>query len=130
MVDGPLVTPTASFPKLIVAGVRVIAPIPVPVSFDDCGPLVALSTTVRVPDRAPSADGVKVTEIKQLPPALSVAGFTGQVLVSTKSPSEELMLEIVSAVLDPFLRVSFRTAEAVLSTWFPKDNVVGVNVTV
>jgi hypothetical protein len=75
-----------------------------------------LSTIVRKPERAPRADGVNVTEIKQLAPARRVAGLIGHALVSTKSPSEEVMLVIVSGVLNPFLRVIFRVAAVVLST--------------
>jgi hypothetical protein len=68
-----------------VAGVTAIdtrdGAVPVPLSDTSCGLDLPLSVTVSVPLRAPSAIGVKVTEIVQLAPAASVVGLTGQVLV-------------------------------------------------
>lgn len=56
---------------------------PVPLSDMVCGEPVALSVTLSVPVRAPTADGVNVIEIPQLAPA---AMLDPQVFVSAKSP--------------------------------------------
>lgn len=97
-------------------GVTLTATTPVPLTFVICGLLLALSTTVSDPARAPRTDGSNVIEIKQLAPARNVAGLIGHALVSTKSPNEELMLEMVSAVANPFLRVICREADVVFNT--------------
>jgi hypothetical protein len=54
---------------------------PVPCSVAVCGLLGALSTTVRVPETWPMADGINVTLITQLPEA----GTVGHV-VAAKGP--------------------------------------------
>ena len=110
------VVPRAWLPKLIVEGVRLTATTPVPVSAAICGSLVALSTIVSEPERVPGRDGVNVTVIKQLAPARSVAGLIGHALVSAKSDKLDVMLVIVSGVVNPFFRVTCFDAEVVLST--------------
>jgi hypothetical protein len=56
--------------------------VPVPLRVTSCGLEPPLSATVRVPLRVPSALGVKVIEIVQVPDAASVAGLIGQLLVA------------------------------------------------
>jgi hypothetical protein len=69
-----------------VAGVTAIdskvGAVPDPLRVTNCGLDSPLSVIVRVPDRVPRTFGVKVTETVQLPVAASVAGLTGQLLVS------------------------------------------------
>jgi hypothetical protein len=57
--------------------------VPVPLSATSCGLEPPLSTTVRVPERAPRALGLKVIEIVQVTAAARVAGLIGQLLVAT-----------------------------------------------
>ncbi len=70
---------------------------PVPDRLAACGLVFALSLTVRVPARVPSAVGVNVTEIVQLDPAANVFGDKGQFEVCAKSPEAEIP-EIVNAI--------------------------------
>jgi hypothetical protein len=86
-----------------------IGGVPVPVSVTSCGLESPVSTTVSVPFRVPWRLGVKVTEIVQLAPALSVAGLTGQLLVSLKSARFVLILLMVMAELCPFFSVTLWT---------------------
>ena len=65
---------------------------PAPLSATVCGRLLGLSEMLRVPVFAPTAAGLKVTEIAQLAPAFRVVP---QVFVWEKSPLA-VMLEIVS----------------------------------
>ena len=74
-----LVVPNTWLPKERLAPDRLTEAVPVPVNCAVCGVFGALSLTVSFPVRAPSAVGVKVTEILQLPPAASVAGVIGHV---------------------------------------------------
>jgi hypothetical protein len=91
-----------------------------------------LSVTVSVPARAPKTVGVKVTLIMQFAPAASVAGLIGQavapVLVAAKSPEAAIVL-IVRAAVPVFVNVTVCAVLVVLSTWLPKDRVVGANPT-
>jgi hypothetical protein len=66
--------------------VGAVVVVPVPVSGTACGLPVALSATLIAPVRVPAAVGLNVTLIAQWALAASVAGLTGQVLVSAKSP--------------------------------------------
>jgi hypothetical protein len=59
-----------------------MAAVPVPVSVTSCGLERPVSTIVIVALRLPCALGVKVIEIVQVPAEASVAGLTGQLLVS------------------------------------------------
>ena len=64
-----LVVPTVTPAKLKVAGSNVAvakAAVPVPLSAIVCEPVLVLSKTVRVADRAPVAVGLKVTDTIQL----------------------------------------------------------------
>jgi len=80
-----LVVPTTTFPKLRLVGETVITgavPDPVPARGTVCGLPPPLSVTLTEAERAPSASGVKVAVIVQLPPA---GTLDPQVLVSLKS---------------------------------------------
>jgi hypothetical protein len=74
----PLVVPTFWLPKVRVVGDNVTAAAetvpPVPLSDTECGLPVAESVMVMAPVRVPVADGVKVTEMLQLAPALRLLG--------------------------------------------------------
>src|SRR5579864_3203891 len=65
--------------------------------------------------------GVKVTLTVQLAPAASVAGETGQVLVSAKLPVVEI-LEKVKGVAWLLVTVTVWAALVVFTTWLPKFN--------
>jgi hypothetical protein len=79
--DAALFCPTIALPKEIVVGVAVTAATPDPARLTVCGLLLPLSVTVKVPFRAPSAEGVNVTETVQVLPAARVEGLLGQVVV-------------------------------------------------
>jgi len=87
----------------------------------------ALSLTVSVPVRTPSAVGVKVTEILQLPPAASVAGAIGHAEVCPKSPETE-MLPIANGAVVVLVRTMALNVLVVCTTQFPKLRLVGVRV--
>jgi hypothetical protein len=57
------------------------AAMPVPVKVTCCGLDPPVSVTVNVPDRAPTAAGLKLMEIVQVAAAARVEGLAGQVLV-------------------------------------------------
>jgi hypothetical protein len=59
---------------------------PVPPRATLCGLSEALSVRLRLALRLPPVDGVKVTLTLHVPPAASVLGVAGQVLVWAKSP--------------------------------------------
>jgi hypothetical protein len=63
---------------------------PLPTNDVVCGLFGPSSLTVRTPDLAPDAVGVKVTEIVQLDRAAKVFGETGQFEVCAKSPEVEI----------------------------------------
>jgi hypothetical protein len=110
-----VVLPTATEPKPWV---------PVPVRPAVCVP--ALSTTVRVPVRAPVALGVKVTVMAQFAAAVTEA----QVLVAVKSPLAD-MLVTVSAAVPVLVRVNVRLVVLRLPTAAePRERVAGVSVAV
>lgn len=90
--------------KARLAGDKLTATVPVPLNCAVCGVFGALSLTVSVPVRVPSAVGVNLTEIAQLAPAASIPGVIGQVEVCPKSPEAE-MLPIVSGTVWVFFRV-------------------------
>lgn len=74
-----------------------------PVSATDCGLLVAVSVNRSVAERVPPAVGLKNTEVRQLPPATSVAPH--EVLAMTKSPG--LVPEIATLPIDTDDEVAF-----------------------
>jgi hypothetical protein len=119
-----VVLPTATEPKPWVVGVRESGAVPVPVRPAVCVP--ALSTTVRVPVRAPVALGVKVTVMAQFAAAVTEA----QVLVAVKSPLAD-MLVTVSAAVPVLVRVNVRLVVLRLPTAAePRERVAGVSVAV
>ena len=99
-------------PKLRLVGVKVTAGAgvtPVPLKLTLCGLPEALSVIVTLALRAPLAEGVKVTLIVQLDPAVSVLGLIGQVFVWAKSPAfvpVKPILLMVKAAVPLFLSVT------------------------
>lgn len=85
-----LVVPITWLAKARVAGDKLTGAVPVPLSAAVCGEFEALSLTVSVPVRAPTAVGVKLTEILQLSFAANVFGDRGQFEVWAKSPEVEI----------------------------------------
>jgi hypothetical protein len=86
-----------------------VAVIPVPVKLVVCGLPVALSPTVRLALRLPTAVGVNVTLIVQLVLAASVDGLMGQLFVWPKSPGfvpPMAMLVMVNGALPVFENVT------------------------
>ena len=79
-------------------GLRITGSTPVPVNGAVCGVFEASSWTVNMPERAPAAVGVNVTNILQLDLAASKWGDNGQFVVSAKSPVVEI-LEIVNGTV-------------------------------
>jgi len=74
-------------PKLRLEGARLtVGTVPVPVTAKDCGLPSALSLTVTMAFRVPTAEGAKVTLMVQLAPVATVLGETGQLLDWLKSP--------------------------------------------
>src|SRR5580704_5846291 len=97
---------------------------PFPVSGIVCGLPVALSMTVSVPVRAPTAVGANVTLIVQVAAAARVAGATGQLFVCAKSPEPAIAL-IVKGPVPELVSVSGIAALVVVSIWPAKDTFVG-----
>jgi len=114
-------------PKASDDGDRPTGVTPVPLSCAVCGVFEALSPTVSVPVRTPSAVGVKVTETLQLQAAASVAGAIGHVEVCPKSPETEMLL-IASGAVVVLLRTTALDVLVVCTTQFPKPRLVGVRV--
>ncbi|HZW93196.1 MAG TPA: hypothetical protein VFF64_09615, partial [Candidatus Eremiobacteraceae bacterium] len=112
-----------------VAGVTAIetriGAVPVPLKATDCGLEVPLSTTVRLPERTPRADGLKIIEIVQVAAAARVVG---QLLVAAKSDKLVVMLVMVIAEVRVFFSVTFWTELAVPWAWLPNDRLVGLTV--
>jgi hypothetical protein len=73
-----LVLPTAKPPKFQLLGVSSTGAMPVPVNEMIGGLVAASSVTVSVAVRIPSAEGVKVTVMRQFSPGPSVLGERGQ----------------------------------------------------
>jgi len=65
---GALVSPIAVEAKVMLIGVKLVGADPVPVRLTICGLSAALSVIVIFPERAPVADGAKVTLIMQVAP--------------------------------------------------------------
>lgn len=99
--------------------------VPVPLKATDCGLEVPLSTTVRLPERVPRADGLKIIEIVQVAAAARVVG---QLLVAAKSAKLVVMLVMVIAAVRLFFSVTFWTELAVPWVWLPNDRLVGLKV--
>src|SRR5271167_3948598 len=97
---------TATETVCVVVGPVKVKSHPLPDNGIDCGLPLALSVTVSVPVRAPTAVGANVTLMMQFAPAGNVAGPIGQalapVLVAVKSPEPAMEL-IVNAPAPVFL---------------------------
>jgi len=129
--SGVMVTlklPVAPFLTVTVAGAVTVKSQPVPASGAVWGLPPALSVTVNVPVRAPTAVGANVTLIVQFALAASVAGNAPQLFVSAKSP-EAAIVFIVRAAVPVFVSVTVFAALVVLSNWPPKLKLVGANPT-
>jgi len=98
-----------------------------PLSCAVCGEFAALSLTVNVPVRPPSAVGVNVTRIWHLPLAASVFGAIGQVDVATKSPEAEMLL-IASGTVRVLVRTMDLATLVVCMTRLPNPILVGLKV--
>jgi hypothetical protein len=76
--------------------------VPVPDSDMDCGLLPASSAMLRLPVRLPLPFGMNETLMVQLPPAGTVLGLNGQVVVSLKSaafvPLNPMLLMVRAAL--------------------------------
>ena len=101
-------------PALTVAldgeALRLNVAMPTPVPFKDafCGLPAALEETLTAADSLVVVEGVKLTLMVQLPPAASVLGETGQVLVCAKSTllvPVRVMPLMVKAALPVFFTV-------------------------
>ena len=99
--------------------------VPVPERDTLCGLPDAESVTVIAPLRVPLCDGVKVTLMVQLEPAVKVAG---QLLVWAKSPPATMLLMVSDA---PPLLVSVTACAALVvpTCWLPKVRLLGEKVT-
>jgi hypothetical protein len=93
-----LVVLTTRLEKVRLAGSKVTGAVPVPLSSASCGEFVALSLTVSVPVRAPTAVGVNVTEIVHLSFVANVFGDNGQFEDWAKSPAVEISAMVRGAV--------------------------------
>jgi hypothetical protein len=101
-----LVLPTATVAKLIELTESVAGAVPVPVSEMVCGLVVALSTTLRVPDSDPTALGVNARRIVQLALPAKFPPLEGHVPpVRPNAPLMEILV-IVRATVWTFLRVT------------------------
>ena len=89
---------------------------PVPNKLTCCGLVGTLSETARAPVRVPSAVGMKVMEIVQLPPPANAFGAIGQFELWAKSPVET-MLVIVRGMLWLLVKVTILEGLVVLTTW-------------
>lgn len=97
--------PTAVFANVAATGVSLSCTPPTPESDTVCGLLPALSVTVKVPVRVPSAVGVKTTSILQFCFAASVAP-QGLVLVPCAKSPDVAMLEMLSVEVPVLVTVT------------------------
>jgi hypothetical protein len=101
---------------------------PVPVRGTVCGLPTALSARERLALRAPAADGVNITLMAQLAPALRLEP---QVLVSAKSAAfAPVTVTLVSDIVElpVFVSVTDWDALGEPTALFPKERLVGANV--
>lgn len=102
-----------------------------PVSARVCGLPGALSVTDTLAVRLPPAVGVKVTETVHEPPAGTVVGATGQVLVWAKSPALVSVMAIPlidSGAVPVLVNVTLCAALAVPTPWLVNDREGGLSV--
>lgn len=93
---------------------------PMPCRVAVCGLVLALSTTVRVPEALPAAVGVKVTLIVQVPPAESDDGH----VLAAKGPVVDTLV-IVSEVDCEFVRTTDWALLVDPTTWLENCKDVG-----
>lgn len=125
-----LVVPCIWFPKLSVVADKLAAgAVPVPVRLTVCGLPAALSVTVRLALREPTAVGVKVTLIVQCAPAAKEGPQSVVLVKSSASVPVMSMLEIVNPVGAPLVRVTAFAVEAMLTGVLSKFRVAGDNDT-
>src|ERR1035437_3940002 len=127
---GALVVFTSCAPKASEVGeTEPIATPQIPVRLIVCGLSLALSVIVTLPVRVPSAVGVKVTEMLQLPPA---GTDVPQLLVSAKSPpfAPVTLMDVMVKVALPVL-VNLETCGVLVvpTAWLPKLRLGGVSFT-
>jgi hypothetical protein len=106
--------------------------VPVPVNETLCGLPDVLSVIVMLAARFPEAVGVKVTLIVHFAPTARFELFTGQVSVCAKSPllvPLRAILEIVTAAVPVFVRVTPCGALVVVISWFPNERLADESVT-
>src|SRR5579864_4392824 len=109
--------------------------VPVPVSGTVCGLLVALSATLTLADRPPVAVGLKVTPTPQLNPAPSELAPSGQAVPLVGAPRLKSpglvpvgVMPVIFSVAEPlFVMVTLFVALDVLTFWFPKATLMGLN---
>ena len=107
--------------------------VPVPVTETLCGLPEVLSAIVMLATRLPVAVGVKVTLIVHFAPTARFELFTGQVLLSAKSPllaPPKAILEIVTGAVPVFVSVTLCAALVVVISWFPIERLADESVTV
>src|SRR6266581_1476618 len=129
--NGVIVTvklPVFPFFTVTVAGAVSVKSQPVPVNGTVCGLPPALSVTVSVPVRAPTAVGANVTLMVQFALAASVPGSVPHVFVCAKSPEVAIEL-MVNPAVPVFVSVTIFAALVVVSNWPPNARVVGANPT-
>ena len=102
-----------------------VGAVPVPLRAITTSPLIASSTMVKSPVRAPAAVGLKV--IRTLQEALT-ATLVAQVVVAAKSPVVA-MLRMLSGALPEFVKVSDCAALVIPASREPKSEMVPDNVT-
>ena len=123
---------TATETVCVVVGPVKVKSHPLPDNGIDCGLPLALSVTVSVPVRAPTAVGANVTLMMQFAPAGKVAGLIGQALapalVAAKSPEAAIEL-IVNGPTPVFVSFTFIALLVVVSIWPPKGTLVWSNPT-
>lgn len=96
-----LVFPTNRAEKVSGGDKLTTGPVPVPLKLAVCGLPLALSVSVRLPERLPVAVGVNVRLITQLPPLAATGALALQVVpltATTKSPVAAMLVKVRDAV--------------------------------
>ena len=131
LVSEPVPVPLGS---MVTVNCRTVGVVPVPPRVTDCVIGLALSVTVRVAERPPEAEGVKVTLMVQFAPAATEPPqFVAGIVVKAKSAALVpllAMLVMVSRLSPPLCRVMDWPALVVPMVWLLKERLAGVNVAV
>ena len=121
--EPPVCTPTVWLPKPRLAGT--LSPlggggvvVPVPLTGIDCGLPLPFELTLRLALRAPFAAGLNATVTVQLPPAFTVAQPLP--VIGNSVGELDVMLEIATAVPEPFVIVRFAPAVCTPTVCEPK----------